>query len=71
MNFIIDRFEGEFAVCEKSDRNMVNIKIKNLPKNAREGDVIILKNDIFHIDIEETIKRRKEIEELSRDLWNE
>lgn len=71
MNFIIDRFEGEFAVCEKEDRNMVNIKRKDIPKNAREGDVIFLKNDTFHIDVEATRKRREEIEELSKDLWNE
>ncbi|WP_010299710.1 DUF3006 domain-containing protein [Clostridium senegalense] len=71
MNFIIDRFEGEFAVCEKEDRNMVNIKRKDIPKNAREGDIIFLKNDIFYIDVEATRKRREEIEELSKDLWSE
>lgn len=41
MKLIIDRFEGDFAVCE-----MQNGKIVNIPKiildNANEGDSVIV-----------------------------
>jgi hypothetical protein len=69
MKVIIDRFEGNYAVCEKSDRTMMNILKERLPKGAVEGDVLYLKGDSIVIDIEETEKRRKDIEELTKDLW--
>lgn len=30
---IIDRIEGDFAVCELENREMVNIEISKLPKD--------------------------------------
>jgi len=33
---IIDRFEEEYAVCEKEDMEMVNIPIMYLPKGVKE-----------------------------------
>ena len=32
MQLIIDRFEGEFAVCEDANKNIVNIKREVIPK---------------------------------------
>ena len=29
MQVAIDRFEGKYAVCEKDDKTMINIEIKN------------------------------------------
>jgi len=66
---IIDRFEGEFAVCEKEDRKIIDIEISKLPSNAKEGDVLNISNDTITIDVEETEKRRRKIEELTKDLW--
>ena len=69
MKVIIDRFEGEFAVCEKEDRKIIDIEISKLPSNAKEGDVLNISNDTITIDVEETEKRRRKIEELTKDLW--
>jgi hypothetical protein len=70
MRVIIDRFEGNYAVCEKEDRTMINIEKSKLPTAAKEGDVLsILENEIT-IDIIETENRKKTIEELTKDLWN-
>jgi hypothetical protein len=66
---IIDRFEGEFAVCEKEDRKIIDIEISKLPSNAKEGDVLNISNDTITIEVEETEKRRRKIEELTKDLW--
>ena len=66
---IIDRFEGEFAVCEAEKGKMINIEKFRLPANAKEGDVLIVSPDKSEIDEEETKKRKKRIEELMRDLW--
>ncbi|WP_291579846.1 DUF3006 domain-containing protein [Clostridium sp. UBA6640] len=71
MKFIIDRFEEEFAVCENEKGIMVNVSRNKLPKEAKEGDVLIIENENTYINVEETEKLRKEIEELTKDIWEE
>jgi len=66
---IIDRFEGLYAVCEKEDRTMMDIKRINLPSGVKEGDVLGIDYGIITIDKGETKKRRREIEKLTEDLW--
>lgn len=65
---IIDRFEGDMAVCEQDDHNIVNIARKRIPSTAREGDVLVL-GEIITIDVEETEKRKAQLRELTEDLW--
>jgi len=69
MKVIIDRFEGDFAVCEKEDRQMLDIEKIKIPITAKEGDVLNIINDRITIDSETTEKRKKGIEELTKDLW--
>lgn len=69
MKVIVDRFEGDFAVCEKEDRAMMEIPKVATPEDAKEGDVLIIENGDIIIDHEATEKRRKEIEELTKGLW--
>jgi hypothetical protein len=64
---IIDRFEENWAVIEYGDKTF-NFPKELLPKEAKEGDV--LKFDIA-IYIEETEKRKKNIQELINDLFTE
>jgi len=66
---IIDRFEGLYAVCEKENKTMIDILKINLPFEVKEGDVLILENNMITIDIEETEKRRIKIEKLTEGLW--
>lgn len=70
MKVTIDRFEGRFAVCEKEDRSMINIERDKIPSDAREGYILMVEGDKITIDSEGTDKRKKEIEELTKDLWN-
>ncbi|HHY27479.1 MAG TPA: DUF3006 domain-containing protein [Desulfitobacterium dehalogenans] len=69
MKGIIDRFEGEFAVIEQEDRVTITIPRHALPREAKEGDALVLVNGEYQIDRSETVERRKRIEELSRELW--
>lgn len=66
MKVIIDRFEGNFAVCEKENKTMIDIPKEILPEEAKEGDVL---NINISIDTEETENRKKIIEELTKDIW--
>lgn len=65
---VIDRFEGDFAVCEKEDRTMFNIKRNKLPNNAKEGDVLIIQGDLITINITETARRKKFAQELADNI---
>ncbi|HEY93638.1 MAG TPA: DUF3006 domain-containing protein [Dehalococcoidia bacterium] len=69
MKVTIDRFEGEFAVCEQADRTMVNILKDNIPQEAKEGDILIIEGDSISIDVEGTAERKKRINRLMDDLW--
>ena len=66
--YIIDRFEGDFAVLEKEDGGTVDIK-RELLENAREGDVIIFFDGKYIVDAEATQMRRKNIEDKMRRLF--
>jgi hypothetical protein len=69
MKVTIDRFEGDFAVCERPDKTMINIQNSKLPNNAKEGDILLIKGDRIEINSDETAKRKKNIEKLMNDLW--
>ena len=69
MKVIIDRFEGNYAVCEKGDRTMINIEKNKIPTEAKEGSVLSVTEDGIDIDEEDTILRKKDIDELTKDLW--
>jgi len=69
MKIIIDRFEGPYAVCEKYNREMINIIRTSIPPEAAEGTVLTIQDGIITIDFEETNRKKAEIEELTKDLW--
>lgn len=64
MKVTIDRFEGKFAVCEKENREMIDIERDKLPKEAKEGDILIINRDVITVDREQTKKRKEEIQDL-------
>ncbi|WP_278294239.1 DUF3006 domain-containing protein [Caloranaerobacter azorensis] len=65
----MDRFEGDYAVIELENLEVINILKDNLPQNAKEGDVVVIKDNKYYIDIEETRRRNKQIEEFFKDLF--
>lgn len=69
MKLIIDRFEGEYAICEKVDGTMVDIKRDILPKEAKEGDVLLVEGEHIIVDAQATLERKEYIKKLMDDLW--
>jgi hypothetical protein len=58
--YIVDRFEGIYAVCENEDKSFVNIEMHKLPTNTKEGDCLIMNEDgIITIDIDTTEDRKQ------------
>ncbi len=43
----IDRFEGDFAVCQKEDGAMINIKKALLPADCIEGDALEAQEGVY------------------------
>ena len=62
--YIIDRFEGDVAVCENYDtEEIIDILKEKLPNDAKEGDIIFKDdNENFCIDYEETRLRKERME---------
>ena len=66
--YVIDRFEGEFAVLEKADGTTVDVKKSDLPP-VKEGDVVIFNDGAYTVDSEETQKRKEIIAEKMSKLF--
>ena len=68
MKGIIDRFEGDYAVVE-FDKKMIDIPRKQVSPEAKEGDVIVLVNNMYQIDQAETQRRKAAIAKLTDKMW--
>ncbi|MGI6065546.1 MAG: DUF3006 domain-containing protein [Bacillota bacterium] len=67
MSYIIDRFEGSWAVIEY-ERNTFSIPRELLPPTVKEGSVI---NINVTLDIESTKNRRSDAKKLMDELFEE
>ena len=72
VKFSVDRIEENFAICQDLlSEKMVDIGLNNLPKEVKEGDIVVKREDkTFYVDHEETKKRRKKILDLQNKILN-
>ena len=66
---IIDRFEGKYVVVEQDGKELFQIPRQEVPKDAKEGDFLVLEEGIYKIDKEQTLKLREETIRLQNSLW--
>ena len=72
MKFIIDRFEGNYAILQNNETSeMSEIEKTALPDEAKEGDVLLFAGEKFVVDHEETVQRAKRIEKKMDSIWDE
>lgn len=69
MKYVVDRFEGEYAVCEDENRKMLDIKKNKLPEDVKEGDSIVEKDGIYTIDKNKTKNDSERIKKKMDDLF--
>ncbi|MEK3658203.1 DUF3006 domain-containing protein [Paenibacillus sp. FSL F4-0236] len=67
---IIDRFEGEYAVIE-FDGKTEDVLKSELPPEIKAGDTLIFEDGKVIIDSEATSSRKKEIDSLMDELFEE
>ena len=65
MRYIIDRFEGPFAVCEAEDETMVRIVRATLPAGCSEGSVIAIGVDGLWLLLNTSGKRRRLLQKMA------
>lgn len=70
MKGIIDRFEGDLAVVEIG-RETKDFPRSIFPKTAKAGDVFEINGNKVTISKSDTEQRRKEIEQLMDDVWED
>lgn len=71
MKAIIDRFEdNNLAVLELNDQpgNMLTVSVDELPRNARQGDVLYYQDGSWTLAEEETAQRQSDIDALFNSL---
>lgn len=68
--FIIDRFEGAYAICENYyTKEFINIPISQIPTDAKEGTIIKLVDGIYEIDFDDTKSISARIKAKMNKLW--
>ena len=70
--FVVDRFEGNIAICENREtQEMINVNLDDLPKDAKEGDVLIYKNNCYELDYDKRNEIEERIKEKLRNIFDE
>ena len=68
---VVDRFEGNFAVCEdRKTKEMYNIDKSELPDDIKEGSILKFENGKYVIDKIEEQETADRIKDKMDNLWN-
>ena len=67
--YVVDRIEGEAAVCEAEGQTTVEIALRDLPKGVREGDFLVFDGKGYTIDKAGTEAQRRKVERLMDELF--
>jgi len=68
VKYIIDRFEGDYAVCEDENVEFINIGRKFLPEGAVEGSSFYMDAN-GRTGLTDDSERRKRIESKMKKIW--
>ena len=69
MKIIIDRFEGDYAVCETEEKKFIDIPKSDIPVEAKEGDILSKTDTGYRIEKTETEEKREEIKKRMNKLF--
>lgn len=71
MDYVIDRFEGKFAVCQNViDEKIINVERDLIFGDVSEGDVVTFKDGKYFFNEEITNERKNIIKRKFDSLWN-
>ena len=64
MHVVLDRFEGALALLELVDGSIVTTNTQNLPQDAREGDILCVRNGKWEHDSKTQEQRQAHVHNL-------
>ncbi len=68
--FTLDRYEGDFAVCEnRTTGEMYDIPSFKIDSSVKEGEIIKLENSIYKLDYKENEKQREISKKLTKKIF--
>lgn len=67
--FVVDRIEEKAIVLESYNGEIIVIEKETVNESLNEGDVLVKENNFFHIDKNETIKRKEKIKNITKGIW--
>lgn len=70
MKYSVERIEDNIALCEDDLGKTIKLRLDELPKGTREGEIIVLTENGYTIDSDETSARRKKMAEMQKKLFN-
>lgn len=66
---LVDRFEGEYAVCEENGC-IINMDIRLFGEGVSEGDAVVMsENGVYVTDVEQTEALKEMVKDLSSKLF--
>jgi len=69
MYWTVDRVEGPLAVCRNDTGQKRELRLDQLPRGTKEGDVVKEVRGAYRVDLAETTRRRQAIEDEVKGLW--
>lgn len=69
MKYSVERIEENTVLCEDDDGNVVKMKLEDLPKGIREGDIIAKTDGGYTVYADETELRRRKMAELQKSVF--
>lgn len=69
--YIVDRIESNLVVCENNQGDFININMSRIDGKPKEGDVLVLIDNRYNIDIALTKTKAREIEDSMKGMWEE
>lgn len=69
MKAVVDRIEGEFAVCEAEDGTMFDLKLILISNIVTDGTVLNIEDGKITVDIESTEIQKKAAKKLLDDIF--
>lgn len=70
MYLCIDRFEGDFAICEDENLKIVKIDRKKIKSQAKEGDILKFDNNFYIVDFDETAHRKTKNYKIQQKIFD-
>ena len=71
MRYIVDRIEGDYAVLEDLNKEIISVHLSDLPESIEEGNVIYKNGGEYKINKEEEKQRRDLIIEKMDAIWDD